>query len=136
MKAYNKYASLQGNLVMVGFGSVGQAVLPLLFRHFEIHPKQIRIISADANGEEIAREFGVASTYHVLTEKNYLSVLEPCLNKGDFLLNLSVDVSSLALIELCWRLEVLISGYLHRAMARRLHRHVNICVTAVQLCSA
>ena len=107
MKAYNKYASLQGNLVMVGFGSVGQAVLPLLFRHFEIDPKQIRIISADANGEEIAREFGVASTYHVLTEKNYLSVLEPCLNKEDFLLNLSVDVSSLALIELCWRLEVL-----------------------------
>ena len=45
MKAYNKYASLQGNLVMVGFGSIGQAVLPLLFRHLEIHPKQIRIIS-------------------------------------------------------------------------------------------
>ena len=107
MKTYNKYASLQGNLVMVGFGSIGQAVLPLLFRHFEIHPKQIRIISADANGEEIAREFGVVSTYHVLTEKNYLSVLEACLSKGDFLLNVSVDVSSLALIELCWRLEVL-----------------------------
>ena len=43
----------------------------------------------------------------MLTEKNYLSVLEVCLSKGDFLLNVSVDVSSLALIELCWRLEVL-----------------------------
>src|SRR6185437_11120735 len=107
MKAYNKHASLNGNLVMVGFGSIGQAVLPLLFRHLEIRPEQIRIISADENGEDIARAFGVASTYHILTEKNYLSILEPCLNKGDFLLNLSVDVSSVALIELCWRRGVL-----------------------------
>ena len=107
MKAYNKHASLNGNLVMVGFGGIGQAVLPLLFRHLEIRPEQIRIISADENGEDIARAFGVASTYHILTEKNYLSILEPCLNKGDFLLNLSVDVSSVALIELCWRRGVL-----------------------------
>ena len=42
-------------------------------------------------------------TPQALTEENYLQVLEPCLKKGDFLLNLSVDVSSLALIELCYR---------------------------------
>ncbi len=42
-------------------------------------------------------------TPQALTRENYLEVLEPYLNKGDFLLNLSVDVSSLALIELCHR---------------------------------
>lgn len=36
-----------------------------------------------------------------LTRDNYRQVLEPRLVAGDFLLNLSVDVSSLALIELC-----------------------------------
>lgn len=107
MKSYNKYAYLPGKLLVVGFGSIGQAMLPLLLRHLEIRPDQIRIISADEEGKDIAREYGIACTLHVLTKENYLSVLEPFLNKGDFLLNLSVDVSSLSLIELCWRLGVL-----------------------------
>jgi len=29
-------------------------------------------------------------------------VLDPIVGRGDFLLNLSVDVSSIALIQLCW----------------------------------
>ena len=35
-----------------------------------------------------------------LTRENYRSVLEPLLDAGDFLLNLSVDVSSVALVQL------------------------------------
>ena len=101
MKPEIKHAHFSGNLVMVGFGSIGQAVLPLLFRHLEIHPQQIRIIVADQSGAAIACEFGVTFMQHTLTRQNYISVLEPFLNKGDFLLNLSVDISSLALIELC-----------------------------------
>ena len=100
MKPNIKHAHFHGNLVIVGFGSIGQAMLPLLFRHLEIRQEQIKIISADEDGADIAREFGIAFMLQVLTKTNYLSVLEPCLGKGDFLLNLSVDVSSLALIEL------------------------------------
>ena len=103
MKTYNRYAHLPGNLVMVGFGSIGQAVLPLLFRHLDLRPEQVRIISPGESGSEVAHELGVPFTPQALTEENYLQVLEPCLKKGDFLLNLSVDVSSLALIELCYR---------------------------------
>lgn len=102
-KAHIKQAHLQGSLIIVGFGSIGQAMLRLLFQNIEVRPEQVRIISGDENGEDIAREFGVAFTPHMLTEENYHAVLEPCLSKGDFLLNLSVDVSSLALMELCWR---------------------------------
>ncbi len=102
-QAHTKQGHLQGNLVIVGFGSIGQALLRLLFHNIEISPEQVKIISADENGQNIAKEFGVAFTPHMLTEENYLAVLEPCLNKGDFLLNLAVDVSSLALIDLCWR---------------------------------
>ena len=101
MKPEIKHARFPGNLVMVGFGSIGQAMLPLLFRHLEIQPQQIRIVAANEEGAAIARESGVAFTRHTLTRENYRSVLEPLLDKGDFLLNLSVDISSLALIELC-----------------------------------
>ena len=92
-----------GRLIMVGFGSIGQAVLPLLLRHFDLAPKQITILSADADGAQVAEEFGTVLRMQPLTEDNVAPVLEPQLQQGDFLLNLSVDVSSRALIELCWR---------------------------------
>ncbi|MHB9102492.1 MAG: saccharopine dehydrogenase NADP-binding domain-containing protein [Sulfuricella sp.] len=101
MKPEIKHARFPGKLVMVGFGCIGQAMLPLLFRHLDIRPQQIRIVAANEGNAAIAREYGVAFTQHTLTRENYRSVLEPWLDKGDFLLNLSVDISSLALIELC-----------------------------------
>ncbi len=96
-----KHARFQGKLVMVGFGSIGQAVLPLLLRHFEINPKQITIITAHGYAAAHAQKYGVNFKTHELTATNYRTVLEPLLGEGDFLLNLSVDVSSVALIRLC-----------------------------------
>jgi homospermidine synthase len=104
MTTGSKHANFTGKLVMVGFGSIGQALLPLLLRHVEISCKQIRIIAADEDGAAIASEFGVAFRCDPLTQHNYHRVLEESsLGAGDFLLNLSVDVSSMALIEFCNR---------------------------------
>lgn len=101
MQLSGKYASFSGNLLMLGLGSVGQAILPLLFRHIDLQPGKIKIIAANENGREIANEFGVEFKVQSLTKDNYQSLLESSLNTGDFLLNLSVDVSSLALIKFC-----------------------------------
>lgn len=98
-----RYARLPGRVVMVGFGSIGQAVLPLLHRHFELHPEQIRIITADRRGAAIAHDYRAGFSEIPLTPGNVVQVLEPRLGEGDILLNLSVDVSSKALVELCWR---------------------------------
>ena len=98
-----KHGRLPGALFIVGFGSVGQAALPLIMRHFEIAPERVIIISADASGREVAHEFGVVFVLQALTPQNYEMMLGTSLNPGDFVLNLSVDVSSLALIELCSR---------------------------------
>ena len=43
MKSAIKYASVPGKLVMVGFGCIGQATLPLLFRHLELEPQHFRV---------------------------------------------------------------------------------------------
>jgi homospermidine synthase len=90
-----------GRLVMVGFGCVGQGVLPLLLRHIEMAPSQITLVSADDDGAAIAQAFGVARHCAAITAENLPAVLGPLLGEGDFLLNLSVDVSSTALIEFC-----------------------------------
>ena len=96
-----KYTAFSGRLVIIGFGSIGQGVLPLLLRHIEMRPGQITVITAEPRGHEEAVEYGIEFIEAGLTRENYRAVLEPLLGRGDFLLNVSVDVSSVALIELC-----------------------------------
>ena len=87
-----KHVAFSGRLVVVGFGSIGQGVLPLLLRHLAIDPGQITIITAEPRGNEVAAEYGISFIETALTRENYRAVLEPWLGRGDFLLNVSVDV--------------------------------------------
>jgi homospermidine synthase len=96
-----KHLAFPGRLVIVGFGSIGQGVLPLLLRHIEIDPKHITIITAEPRGHDVASEYCIRFIQTALTRDNYRGLLEPWLGRGDFLLNVSVDVSSVALITLC-----------------------------------
>ena len=91
-----------GRLVFVGFGSVGQGSLPLLLRHIDMPHERISIVTGDERGRAEAAHYGIKFEVTPLTRENYRAVLEPLIGRGDFLLNLSVDVSSVALIELCY----------------------------------
>ncbi len=95
-----KHVSFSGRLVMVGFGSIGQGVLPLILRHIDIPSDKITIVTAEERGHDVADEYKIKFEKIALTRDNYRQVLQPMLSKGDYLLNLSVDVSSVALIEL------------------------------------
>src|SRR6185312_9059981 len=99
----DKHVSFPGRVVIIGFGSIGQGVLPLIFRHIDIKPSQITIVTAAERGHAEAAELGVRFVIEPLTRDNYTSVLDPLLGAGDFLLNVSVDVSSVALVEFCQR---------------------------------
>jgi homospermidine synthase len=103
MSPADKHVSFPRRIVIVGFGSIGQGVLPLIFRHIAIAPSQITIVTAEPRGHGEAAELGVKFVIEPLTRENYVSVLDPLLGAGDFLLNVSVDVSSLALVEFCQR---------------------------------
>ena len=97
-----KYISFKGHMVMIGFGSIGQGVLPLILRHIGIKPSQITIIAEDLRGGiPEAKRYGVTFIEKRLTKSNYRQMLEGRLGKGDFLVNLSVEVASTALVELC-----------------------------------
>ncbi len=95
------HTQLPGQLVMLGCGSIGQAVLPLILRHLDVSPDRITIVTADARGRDEAAEYGIAFHETPLTQDNYGRVLEPLVGVGDFVLNLSVDVSSTAIVAFC-----------------------------------
>jgi homospermidine synthase len=96
-----KALAFSGRIVMVGFGSIGQGTLPLLLRHIDLKPEQISIVTGDEKGRQVAAEYGIAFHDSPLTPANYRALLEPRLSRGDFLVNCSNEVSSVALIALC-----------------------------------
>jgi len=96
------HVEFPGRLLFVGFGSVGQGVLPLILRHIGIAPERITIVTAEDKGNEEAAKYGVKFIKEPLTRENFRRVLNPLLGRGDFLINVSVEVASVALIKLCW----------------------------------
>src|SRR5512143_2634316 len=97
-----KLLNFKGRMVIIGLGSITQGVLPLIFRHIGIKPSQIVIIAAeDRGGIPETRHYGIEFIRKRLTRSNYRQMLATRLSKGDMLVNLSVEVSSTALVELC-----------------------------------
>ncbi|MEQ1533364.1 MAG: homospermidine synthase [Sideroxydans sp.] len=94
-------------ILMVGCGSVGQGLLPLLLQTLSIQATQLTILTADERGRDVAAQRGVRFIIEALTAQNYAAVLSQHLTAGDLLLNLSVDVSSQALISWCRPRDVL-----------------------------
>ncbi len=86
---------------MVGCGSIGQAVLPLLGNHLKDIGGRITVLSASESGRQIAERHGAEFIHVILTPGNYKALLTKHLKPGDLLLNMSVDVSSLDLVRFC-----------------------------------
>ncbi|WP_332878920.1 saccharopine dehydrogenase NADP-binding domain-containing protein [Massilia sp. S19_KUP03_FR1] len=87
-------------IVLIGYGSIGQALTPMLLRHFP-QLESIRAFAADDRGLAVAQQYGVLFALHALTADNFRRVLAASLAPGDLLINVSVNVASLALIAWC-----------------------------------
>jgi homospermidine synthase len=94
--------SFNGRMLVIGCGSIGQGVIPLLFKHFTITPDRVTIVTADKRGEDVAAEYGATFIIDPLLEHNYTEIIARHVGPGDFIVNVSVDVSSAALIEYCF----------------------------------
>ena len=97
-----KLLKFAGRIVIIGFGSIGQGVLPLFLRHLEIAASRITIVTAEERGRREARGLGIKFVKKPLTSENYRKILEPLLRAGDFIVNVSVEVSSVDLMRLCY----------------------------------
>lgn len=93
-------------IIIVGFGSIAQALLPLLKENYDAE-----IIIFDKETDEtridIAKEYGALLHKNLITPNNYNNVLAPLLNNRSFLLNLAVSVSTQALIDIAQKHDAL-----------------------------
>src|SRR5262249_16442029 len=97
------YARIEGPVVMIGFGSIGKGTLPLIERHFSYDPARLVVIDPDDTDRKILDARGIRFIHRAVTRDNYRECLTPLLTAGGgrgFCVNLSVDTSSVAIMEL------------------------------------
>lgn len=100
--SHSIYARIDGPIVLIGFGSIGRGTLPLIERHFEFDREKLVIIEPNsALAKDIAKT-GYRHVPEALTQQNYIEVLGGLVEPGKgFVVNLSVDTSSLDLMRFC-----------------------------------
>ena len=110
MTAHPVYATIDGPIVMIGFGSIGRGTLPLIERHFKFDRSRLVVIDPSDADRALLDKAGVRFIQQAVTKDNYQSLLGPLLTEGKgqgFCVNLSVDTSSLDLMRYCRELDVL-----------------------------
>ncbi len=104
------HGTISGPIVMIGFGSIGRGTLPLIERHFRFDRSRFVVIDPDDSDRRLLDERGITYIQAAVTRENYRDLLKPLLTKGEgqgFCVNLSVDTSSLDIMEFCREIGVL-----------------------------
>ena len=66
------HVEFPGRLLFIGFGSIGQGVLPLVLRHIGIAPERITIVTAEDKGNEEAARYGVKAIDRALVSRSLM----------------------------------------------------------------
>jgi homospermidine synthase len=104
MTTWPVYGRISGPIVMIGFGSIGKGTLPLIERHFEFDKSRFVVIDPEDKDRQLLDERGIRFIKAAVTRDNYRDLLKPLLTQGSgqgFCVNVSVDTSSVDLMELC-----------------------------------
>ncbi len=93
-----KKRKFENRIVVLGFGSIGRAVLPLIFNHIDVSPDRVRVFSNDIPPTTLLSGLGISAEHGKLTQENYRKLLDGLVGPGDVLINLTAGVSSLDLM--------------------------------------
>jgi homospermidine synthase len=101
------HTRIDGPLVMIGFGSIGRGTLPLIERHIGFDRATFTVIEPSNEFAYILHDHGIHHLQLALTPENYEATLRGLFPSGKgMVVNLSVDVDSILLMELCAELGV------------------------------
>lgn len=87
-----------GHLIVIGFGSIARATLPLLLWQEHVPVGHITVIAPVIEQNIWFKERGISFVCKTLAERTFAQTLDRFVKPGDFIVNLSIEVSSLALM--------------------------------------
>lgn len=97
--------AFKGRVIVLGYGTIGQCILPMLLETLDVAPARYVVIEADDHGERFApyREAGMAYHLWPITPDNLAERMQSVARAGDLVLNLTMGVDSIALADWCHR---------------------------------
>jgi len=107
--------NFNGNIVILGCGSVAQCAIPLLLQLTHISPKKITVIDFEDKRDRIKNSLnqGVRYITQKITQENLSSTLGKYLNEGDILIDLAWNIGTVDIINWCYDKNV---GYLNTSV--------------------
>lgn len=95
-------ATVRGPVVIIGLGSIGRGLLPLLSRHLDFSREQAYVIDPNDEHRNLAEKYGFTFIHSGLTPENYSSQLSAIFTATPpgLCINVSVEASSLAVMTL------------------------------------
>ncbi|QXX76029.1 homospermidine synthase [Methylovirgula sp. HY1] len=103
MSNWPVHGTITGPIVMIGFGSIGRGTLPLIERHFAFDKTRLTVIDPVDKDRRLVEERGYRFVKEAVKPETFVELLKPLLTEGTgqaFIVNLSVDVSSAAIMRL------------------------------------
>ena len=107
---YEKYASFTGKILVLGYGSVGQAVLPLLLRHLNLDPSNITVLEKDNNKkrfDERHKGTGIKYVRKEIDKNNYQKEFAKYVEAGGLIVNCSLNIDARSILEWCMENDVM-----------------------------
>jgi homospermidine synthase len=92
-----------GRILIIGYGSVARCTMPLIDRHFDMPLSRVAVVDAEDHGADIAPWVAKGVTYVVepVVPENMAAILSRYVGRGDLILNLSVEVGSMDVMNWC-----------------------------------
>ena len=103
MSNWPVHGTITGPIIIIGFGSIGRGVLPLIERHFGFDKSRLTVVDPVDKDRHLVDERGYRFIKQAVTRDNFVDLLKPLLTEGEgqaFIVNLSVEVSSSAIMRL------------------------------------
>ena len=99
-----------GDILILGYGSVGQAVLPILLQHVSVPEDQVTVLEKDDHEHIFESRHGATAITYVrqeVTPDNYEEVLATHVKPGGLIINCSVNIDALSVLEWCAQNDVM-----------------------------
>ena len=109
-KKASNHANFDKKILIIGYGSVGQAVLPLVLKHITNDPKKVTVIEKDNHGKLFRKRNannGVKYVKKEILPNNLEATLKAYTEPGSFIVDVSLNIAAHAIIEWCLQHDVM-----------------------------
>jgi homospermidine synthase len=99
-----KLESFNGRVLFLGFGGVGQTMLPMFLRHIAVDPRKVTVLEKDNHLELFQSKYagsGIKYVIKEITKDNIDAILSQYVNAGSLIINLSLNIDGIEIVTWC-----------------------------------